>query len=252
MTNLSHLARLAAAAVTMTLATVLGGPVGCDGGDEGTTGRRLSHEVRITSSDARQAFTNAHGWSITLSRADLAVGALYFFDGATIVTRSSAGEWSLVRSAFAHPGHYVPGEARGELLGGGAVDLRVDARLGVARGVSGIARSATFSYRGSTGTAALGGHAVVLEGTAARDGAVRPFRFELDPDDVVGADGRADVEGCPFAEVDLQADGVVTVDVQVSRWLDQADFGGPVAEVRRAVTRGTRTGLAYRFSYAAR
>ena len=51
-----------------------------------------------------------------------------------------------MKSAFAHPGHYVPGNAKGEMLTAYSADLLAGGMLGTGDGVTGLVRSATFSY----------------------------------------------------------------------------------------------------------
>lgn len=260
-----------------TLGLVSALPSACSSEDGGTSGRRIALEVKIKSDDARQGFTNAYGWRIDLDKVLVATGALYYFDGATIFSRARPPTAPArrpverllgIKSAFAHPGHYVPGNARGQLLGASSADLRGESTLGTGDGISGPTRSATFSFQvPSAGpyAAELGAHVAVLEGKATKGAETRLFRAEIDPSDVMNTKNAPAVEGCPFVETDMQADGVVTANVKVSMWLDQAELdlvppsadGRPVllgadTGPRKALARGMKAGLAYVFSYAPR
>lgn len=244
------------------------GQVGCDDEGSGTTGRRIELEVKIAASPESRSFTNARGWNITLTKAAVATGAFYFYDGDTLfATRANVrGSW-FVKSAFAHPGHYVPGNAKGEMRTSGSVDLLVGATLGRGDGVTGFARSATFTFAApAVGAAAteLGASAIVVEGSAAKGAEARGFRAEIAIEELKDAKGVAQIEGCPFLVADMEADGVVSVMIKLPIWFDQVAFddvperadGAPVLFTeglpRNQLVRGTKAGLAYVFSYAPR
>lgn len=250
---------------------VSGAPLaGCSSDDATTAGKRITLEARIASSPESKRFTNAAGWDVTITKAEVATGALYYFDGATIfAARPQRGGWGLrlVREAHAHPGHYVPGNARGEMLAASSADLLAGGVLGSGAGVSGPVRSATFSFASPAQgpfAADLGSHVAVLEGTATKGGATRVFRAEIGPDDVRNTKGATQLEGCPFAEADMQEDGTVTVTVKLTEWFDQVEFdevpasadGNPVQMpaglARNELVRGMKAGAGYLFSYAPR
>lgn len=248
---------------------VAGAPAGC-AADEGTTGKRVALELRVTgSAGARAPFTNATGWTVTLDRALLATGPMTFFDGATIFSRAPARGLSFGgRAAFAHPGHYVPGEARGEVGVASSVDLRGDTVVGAGAGVSGVVRSATFRFGAPPSgpfAGELAGNVVVLEGTAVRGPETRRFRAEVSASEVLDTAGAPAVEGCPFAETDVEGDGIVTLTVKVEVWFDQVDFAdvapgaagapavlAPGSFARNALTRGMKAGTPYAFAFRAR
>ena len=103
-------------------------PIGCNDEDSGTTGRRIALDVGRASPDSKQ-FTNAKGWNVTITKAAVSTGAFYFYDGETLFAgavprRGRSEPWSFVKSAFAHPGHYVPGNAKGEMLTASSADSR--------------------------------------------------------------------------------------------------------------------------------
>lgn len=229
----------------------------CSDGDS-TTGKRISLEVRVAASPESRSFTNAMGWNVTITKALVATGAFYYFDGATLYAR----RWPFgIRSAHAHPGHYVPGNAKGELLTPSSVDLLAGATLGAGPGVSGPVRSATFGFDSPAKgpfAAELGTNVAIVEGTATKGAEMRTFRAELTPDDVRDTKGRTVVEGCPFLEADMQGDGVVSVAVKLSLWFDQIDFqdapatGILTGSAKNQLARSAKGSLAYVFSYASR
>lgn len=258
------------------------GPIGCGDEGSGTTGRRIALDVKIAASPDSKQFTNAKGWNVTITKAVVSTGAFYFYDGETLFAgaepRDSRGvgprrperaprSWELVKSAFAHPGHYVPGNARGEMRTPSSADLLEGGVLGRGDGVTGPVRSATFTF-GSPGAgpaaADLGANVIVLEGTAAKAAETRSFRAEVLPEEVKDAKGIAQIEGCPFTPADIQSDGIVSISISVARWLDQVDFddvpksvdGKPVVLAdglaRNQFVRGTKGAVAYTFAYAPR
>ena len=266
--------------VGLTVAAAL--PSACSSSDEsGTSGRRIALTVKVTGSpEAKAPFTNAQGWTITLSKAVIATGAFYYYDGATIFSlnerfappppRRSPGQrlWEALgeRTAFAHPGHYIPGNAKGEYLTPSSADLRAETLLGQGNGVSGTVRSATFSFGAPPAgplAGELGAHVVVLEGSATKGAETRVFRAEIDASEVHNTKNVPTVEGCPFVEADMQKDGVVTVTVQIAQWFDQVELDAvpasadgrpallPVGAIgHNALVRGMKEGLSYSFSYA--
>lgn len=241
------------------------GPIGCGDEGSGTTGRRIALDVKITASPESRQFTNAQGWSVSVTKAAIATGAFYFYDGETLF--ANRPPFAFVRSAFAHPGHYVPGNAKGEMLTASSADLLAGGVLGRGDGVSGYARSATFAF-GSPGAgpmaAELGANVAVIEGSATKGAETRSFRVELLPADVKDTKGTTQIEGCPFAAADMQSDGVVTLTVKLQMWLEQVAFddvpvstdGKPVllgaGLARNQLVRGSKAGLAYVFSYSPR
>ena len=250
---------------------------GCSSSSDTTTGKRIALDTKITTDPpATQSFANSQGWSISLRKATISVGPLYYFDGATIFSYAAPKRktpWDRIEEflgigvAYAHPGHYIPGNAKGQMLSPTSVDLVSGAvALPVGDGVSGIVRSATFSYNvPPTGpqASALGSHLAVLEGTATKGSDSRVFRAEIDDADVRNTENAIAVEGCPFTETDMEGDGVVTLTIKLPLWFDQVEFdsipastdGNPVlmpAETigRKELVRGMKAGDGYVFSYS--
>ncbi len=214
-----------------------------DSTGDNTTGKRITLQTRMTAgAESARPFTTGIGWSVTLSKVYISTGPLYYFDGATIFSRTFPERnerglrWAVetfdrflgIRDAVAHPGHYIPGTARGEMLAATSVDLAgKDATLATGSGVTGITRSATFTFAAPAKgpfAAELGSHAVVVEGTANKAGMTRVFRAEVDLPELLNAKKEPAILGCTFQEVDMQANGTVTVTIKPSLWFDQVEF----------------------------
>ncbi|MET0594667.1 MAG: hypothetical protein ABW133_18345 [Polyangiaceae bacterium] len=250
--------------------------VGCSDGAE-TTGRRIVLDTMMTAGpEATQPFTTSQGWTISLSKILISTGPLYYFDGAVIFSRLEPPSnptyeflerYIGIRSAHAHPGHYVPGNARGEVLVGTTVDLHDGpVQLATGEGVTGLVRSATFSFGASPAgplAAELGSNVMVVEGTATRGEATRTFRAELATSDLINTKKIPAIEGCPFDTTTMEFDGVVTITVRVPYWFDQVEFDElpaglaadptvmPVSSIaRNELVRGMKAGDAYLFSYS--
>ena len=276
MSTSARLLTLSATFAALGLVATLPSACGSSDSSGGTSGKRIALTVKVAASpEASAPFNNAMGWNISLSKALIATGALYYYDGAAIFSLNapppkSPGQrlWEtfVEKSAFAHPGHYIPGNAKGEYLTPFSADLKTETILGQGDGVSGLVRSATFSFQSPAAgphAAELGNHVVVLEGTATKGAETRVFRAELDPADVVNTKNATAIEGCPFQETDMQADGVVTITIKLTQWFDQVEFDGvpnstdgkPVAIPATAIgrnelVRGVKEGLGYSFAYA--
>ncbi|AUX45636.1 hypothetical protein SOCE26_071310 [Sorangium cellulosum] len=273
---------LAAAALAALAAGAL--VAGC-GADDATGGRRLTLATQIAPDAASVApFTNALGWTVTLSKAYLSVGPLYYFEGAPFTARRGdpgrgvapallerLARWALPE-AHAHPGHYQAGEARGQMTEPTSVDLlRGTTALADADAVSGVVRSARFTFGAPPVgplAGALDGRVVVVEGRAEKGDLTRAFRARAAIEDVLNASGEPAVEGCVFEEVVVDEPGVVTLVVKPAVWLDQVDFEGatdgedgedgapvdlpPGSQALRGFTRGLKKGTAYTFAFAPR
>jgi hypothetical protein len=256
-------------ALAVCCAVVLGGSAaGCFGGE--TTGRFVTLDATIAPSPAtKQSFTNAKGFDVTITRALVSTGAMYFYEGEPTLAAARPRPFRvfdlLVRPAFAHPGHFTSGDIRGEILAPATTDLRTGGTLGTGRGIAGVVRSATFSYRTpSAGTLAaeLEGHVAIVEGTVTKDGQARAFRAEVDAADLVNEAGKLEIVGCPVDEIEAHSDAAVTLTVAVDAWLDQVDFDAvpdpnePVLPMgslaRNELVRGMKAAAPYRFSYAPR
>ena len=263
-------------AATLTASALLGA---CGGEEATTSSKRVSLKTQITAdAEVTKPFVNAYGWSIALTKAAVSVGSLYYFDGAPIFSagltlpapgsRQALARLLGVGTAYAHPGHYQPGNAMGQMLQASSADLmKGTVELPLGDGVAGIYRSARFTFGDEpTGSAAaeLGTNVVVIEGVATKDTMTRNFRVALGKADVLDSYGEPTLEGCSFdKEPDVEADGTMTIHIKPSIWLDQAEFDDvpegtaaapvdltPDEEAYKAFSRGIKKGTAVIFSYA--
>ncbi|HYQ16699.1 MAG TPA: hypothetical protein VEQ58_13100 [Polyangiaceae bacterium] len=209
----------------------------CSSDGSGTTGGKLVrlHTRVVVSDAAKSTFTSDAGWDVTLTEARVAAGPFYYFDGSpAIVQREQPRSWQYaarflgVGVAHAHPGHYLPGNAMGQMLESANVDLlggSVDLPDG--DGVSGFYRSARFSFTAPSGKgrAALEGHVAVAAGKAEKDGeAPRYFHAFADLADIEKQASQGHIDGCVLAETDVEADGTITVTVDPQVWFELVDF----------------------------
>lgn len=215
----------------------LGFAVALEGCSDSTGGHRVVLHTRMgLEPSAREGFTTAAGWHVTLTRALTVAGPFYYYDGAPPLALHDAAQsvklalrWLGLGSAGAHPQHYKFGNVRGQMEAVTSVDLLAEiAELPEGEGVSGTYRSARFSFRPEpVGPAAegLGTHAVVAEGRAEKAGEEpRFFRAVADVTDLNRSIVEGHVDGCAFAEADIQADGTVTVLVQPKPWFNLVNF----------------------------
>jgi hypothetical protein len=167
---------------------------------------------------------NERGWTVTLESAHASIGPVRFFNGRVLLSkRAPRFDWySLIGgTAQAHPGHYVAGDALGEVLTVTTVDLLTGAPLGDASAVTGEYGSMEVTLTAPTASTdaagVLGGHAVRVRGTArnADGGAVR---FEA------VADLPAPVAGVRFEKSLGMEAGRVRIAVDLRTWLGRIDF----------------------------
>lgn len=256
----------------------------CGGADDTsatTTGKRITLATRIVVDErARAPFVTRLGWKVTLDKAALSVGALYYFDGEPAFVRLSPRpsrfpqqliEWLGPRTAWAHPGHYQTGNALGEMRTPSSVDLLSGpAALADADGVTGAFNSARFVFGdGLVGPAApeLAGNAAVASGVAMKsdspDSEEKHFVFVASLAEIATHVAHGAVDGCAFESANVETDGTVTVRVDPTTWFGLVDFsnvapGTPdsptmvsAGEVARiAFTLGLAQLSAYHFSFA--
>lgn len=280
------------------IAALLAGALvaGCSSSNDessGTTGRAITLKTRLDiQDDLSQPRTNSLGWTITLSKAYLSVGALYYYSGDPVLSQHrpapgpgrSAVAWIgdlFVKTAWAHPGHYIEGAAMGQMLEPTTVDLLGGPiQLADGDGVTGMANSAKFTWQAPASgalAAALEGHVVLAQGVASKDGLSIPFIAKANDTEVIDGDKQVEVAGCAFGAtpgdvgVDMDANGTVTLTLVPSVWFDQVDFayvapgavGAPAPDVHgvtdiagtltsQGFIRGVKKGTAYEFSYAKR
>jgi hypothetical protein len=246
----------------------------CEG--ENTTGRRVDLQTRLVSDlDASHTVTTSMGWTVTLTRAQAATGAFHYYDGDPAFTKRERAGWarslwaalSPIGTAHAHPGHYIAGNAKGEMLAPFSVDLLAGPTdLPAGDGITGDVRSATFSFAAPSAgpvVEALAGHVAVTEGTATKDAMTIHFALAADLADVERTAKDAEITGCTFDEAHIDAPGTVTVTVKPRVWFNLVDFSaiasgtadaptvvdtGAIAHVAFAL--GLAQLSAYEFSYA--
>jgi len=232
-------------ALALTAAGVLAGAAGLFSaalllqacGSDTTSGKRVVLHTRLTlEPSAASGFTTAVGWTVTLSQAMLAMGPVYYFDGAPPLelARNSrdwqrAARWLGLGIAHAHPGHYVAGNAMGQMLEASSVDvLGGVTELPDGDGVSGTYRSARFTFRAKALgplSAELGEQVALVTGSAEKEGEEpRFFVASAELADVARSAAKGQVEGCEFSEVDVETDGTVTIAVNPAVWFNLVDF----------------------------
>lgn len=248
---------------------------GCsDDVSDNTAQKRVKLTLRASSpAEARVPFTNAYGWTITLSKAEIALGALYFFDGEPIFSQrmrtreaTPRDRWArlFLGQAHAHPGHYLAGNALGEMLTSSSLDLLGDGVvLGTGEGVTATYRSGRVTFPETvvgSGAATLGSNILLLEGVAAKDGKNVGFRLSAGRSALFDADDEPRVEGVSVSpEAAVTGDSTITLTIDMRKFLDQSEFDGltegvaPVelpadSDAAENFLRGAKSGSAYVFS----
>lgn len=224
---------IAATSLGLALAVVL---EGCGNAPGSTGGKRVVLHTRVTiAEEALSTFTTSTGWDVTLSKAAVAAGPFYYFNGAPpVVLRAGQPTWRWaarvlgLSQAHAHPGHYQPGDALGQMLETSSLDLLagpVDFPDG--DGITGTYRSARFTVAPPAGPAQaeLEGHSVLAAGIAEKAGETpRFFRAVADLSQVEEHASQGRIEGCDLTKVDVTSDGTITVSVDPQIWFRLVDF----------------------------
>lgn len=245
-------------------------------GKDSTGGKLVVLHTRLSVDDvAQNTFTTSVGWNVTLTAARVSAGPFYYFDGAPpLVLQDQQRHWRFAAQllglgvAHAHPGHYQAGNAMGQMLESTSVDLlRGAVALPDGDGVSGIYRSARFTFAtpSGEGASALDGHVAFATGKAEKGDQARFFHAFADLAMIEKSATLGRIEGCEFAEADVEADGTVSVTVNPKIWFDLVDFtqaeagtaDAPVdlpdgSQPQRAFVLGTTQLSAYKFSYSKR
>lgn len=234
-------------------------------GSDSTTGRpvALRTEVRAEPSIA-QAFTAQTGWTVRLSKATISIAALYYFDGepAFVTKRSRTlrerlAALSLVPVARAHPGHYLAGNAMGQMTTFASVDLFAGAtQLPPGTGVTGSYRSARFAWgtpRAEPALSQLGTKVADVWGVAEKRGQTVHFRLWAELADVARSVRMGAVEGCAFEAAEVEDDGLVTLRVDPRVWFKLVDFAGVApgsAEAPTEIAAGETAQIAFALGLA--
>jgi len=216
-------------------------------GNDETTGKRVILRTRVVpDAEAQLGFTTLTGWNIKLTKAALATGPLYYFDGSpAFVMFKPPSYWQRVGNlfeskAFAHPGHYAAGVAKGQMLTEFSVDLLApETLLPTGQGVSGLVRSATFAFAAPIAGAALpvlGANSVVVAGLAQKDEKKIHFTAATDIATIASRTRDGLVEGCTFDTTTIKGNGLVTVKVKPHIWFNLVDFSTLAAGTEEAPT----------------
>jgi len=179
------------------------------------TGRaRVDFDVTVQSQQLSGA-PNEFGYTVQLTRATFTPSRLAFFEGEPLFTKTlpqRLGDW-LIAPAYAHPGHYTPGEALGDILVERQFDLLNDAPMPWGRGigVTGDYASAELDLGNATSAA------IVLEGTATDAAGTIPFTATLDgTQQIIGLTAGFEVEDVPVE---------IVLHVDLNAIVERIDFG---------------------------
>jgi hypothetical protein len=213
--------------------------------DENTGRRVVLQTAASTDMLADHTFVSNLGWTVTLTSGQVSTGAFYYFEGPPAVIEMAdasrrrgwlrrAVDWlSPIGTAHAHPGHYVPGRAMGQMLEPGALDLMAAGQTPLAdgEGITGIYRSGTFSFSSpSSGTVAE------VAGVAVKGEETVNFHVAADLADVLANAKDAQIVGSTFNETRVTGDGLVTATVHPAIWFTLVDFKGLPAGTPEAPT----------------
>lgn len=190
----------------------------------GTGAQRRTFPVEMTA----QPMTgpNERGWTVTLESAHVSVGPVRFYEGRVLLSSwwPRFEPYALIGgTAWAHPGHYVPGDALGELLNTGRVDLLAAQPmvLGEASAVTGDYGSMELTLPTATASSdaegVLQGRAIRIRGVATHtDG--RAVRFDA------AMDLQKPIQGIRFERALEMETGRVRITVDLRKWLGRIDF----------------------------
>ncbi len=151
--------------------------------------RTFPLEVLVTAPTA----PNDTGWTVTDVSGTAELASLRFFTGKVLISRWWNPLDLIVTPAFAHPGHYMEGEALGEATTPVSIDLskRTAQAWQVANAVTGSYGSAQLIYATSglrvRGTATKGGQTVRFDtGTLVPTKPLEGLKFEREMDTSAG------------------------------------------------------------------
>lgn len=151
---------------------------GCSSPEESP---RVRVPVVVGSSGLETVTTNLD-YEVTLESADVAIRDLEFtMKGEVATSLLFRVSEALIRSAWAHPGHYEGGDVTGELLGSFLLHFEADTsqELGTATLLTGNYQAVNFYFdRGQSGL--LDGHTALLRGLARRAGTEIQFSVVID------------------------------------------------------------------------
>lgn len=179
----------------------------------GSTGQDVA-SFPIHGAGAGEATFESDGWSVTIERADVGFGPVYFC--ATTVADMDACE-----------------EAKAEWLGTASIDALDPGpqMLGEAAAITATVRSAMFDYgrswlltagRPQANAGAPRGRSAVFVVRATKDGATLEVRASIDIDPANA--GQSAVIGAPTGEAAIEGDEALTVRIDPAAWWRRIDF----------------------------
>lgn len=245
-----RLLRVATLALGLLLAACSGDAQDSTGGKRVVLATRVEPNAKLA-----EEFTTGRQWSVKLTSARLAIGGLYYFDGKPAFARNERRtplqrlQNFFVGTAYAHPQHYVAGNALGEMTEPSSVDLFRGADLADGNGVTGTYRSGRLVLPEKiVGPAAdgLAGHVATASGVATKDGQTVYFDVSADLVDIQESSPLAEVDGCVFDAVDVTGDGTVTLTVTPAVWFNLVDFAAVEGGTEEAPTEIVRGDLAHK------
>jgi hypothetical protein len=161
------------------------------------------------------ASTNDLGWTVTLSDARIAAADVQFTIQGEMHTSTAWLDGWLVRTAWAHPGHYAGGDVTGELVGDFVFDwISGDGMaLGVADVLTGDYNGFNFTFRRAgpedvDGDDPLLGHTAYFAGEARKGADVVTFTAALDVNE------KTQMVGAPF-ELAVAAETTAKIGIQL-------------------------------------
>jgi len=174
----------------------------------GVAQKRRTFPVEVT--HAAPAAANDSGWAVTLTKATAKVAPVRFFTGKVLLSsRWEFDPYLLIGgTAWAHPGHYLQGDALGELLTPKDLDL-----LAATPTELGLAEAVTGDY----GSMQLTLDTVQLAGTATKDSVTVKF-------DTGAFTPPAPIEGVRFEKILEDEKGTARLTALTSVWLSRIDF----------------------------
>lgn len=210
-------------------------PIACREDKAETAGEAISIQTGVIggASDGPAAgpFTNSKGWTVELTKAEMAVGPIYFYSSAPL-----AGLWKRIFSpsvAYACPAHaqYDKGAVLGEVLQQCVVDLLSDqiTDTGASDGQKGHCRMFELHIHppgeieaGSPQSQfdGLNGYSVWVEGSAEKDGGTIEFEGGL----TIPDEGTMRIVENISADMNLSDGSSAVVRVLVDAWFTNVDF----------------------------
>lgn len=223
-------------------------------------------------------FDTTRGWSVVLTNAHAVFGPIYFYGGAPMA-RANVLQRLFGGVAMACPAHaqYDYGAVLGEVLEQYVVNLLAakPTSTGEVPGLAGTCRSAELHLHppgdqqllaGSSPETfdKLGGHTIVIAGTATKDATAVPFRAVLDIPDKGTMRIVQNIVGKVELDSASAGSGSIVVQVRLDAWFDQVDFSSLTetdesgsylfsadTQARTALLQAMRNHYSYRVNWSA-